>query len=144
MRKRFFERSPARKTKESTKWAWGIGVFLGSLVFLWYGVFSLTGMLWWNSEVAPTQSLNPPKAPQILLPDLSSLDIDKALREMRESEKTKPAPVHQMKEPTQLSDDPRLKAVKCECGCDIVLANCDCPVALKQIEKLGIIKGEIK
>lgn len=144
MRKLLLERSGGRKMKESTKWGWGIGIFLGTIILLWYGVFSLTGMLWWNSEVTPTKSLNPPKAPQIVFPDLSSLDIDKALREMRESQKAKPVPVHQMKGVAQLSDDPRLKAVKCECGCGIVLANCDCPVALKQIEELGIIKGGIE
>ncbi len=113
--------------KESIRWALGIGAFVGFIVILWYAVFSLTGMLWWNSEVTPTKALDPPKAPQIVFPDIPSLQIP-----------------HQMEEPVQLSDDPRLKEVKCECGCDIVLANCDCPFALKQIEELGIIKGGIE
>ncbi len=129
---------------KSTKWALGIGVLVGFIVIFWYGVFGLTGMLWWNSQVIPTRSLDPPKAPRVVLPDLSSLDIDKALRELREPQKIKPVPDHQMKGPAQLSDDPRLILVKCECGCGFVLANCDCPVALKQIEELVIIKGEIE
>ncbi|MFQ6067894.1 MAG: hypothetical protein ACE5K3_11570 [bacterium] len=130
--------------RESAKWALGIGIFLACIILLWYAVFSLTGMLWWNSEVTPAQSLASPRAPKVAVPDLSSLDIDEALRELRESQKTKPVPIHQMKGLAQLSDDPRLKAVKCECGCGIVLANCDCAVALKQMEELGIIKGETK
>ncbi len=129
---------------KSTKWALGIGVLVGFSVILWYGVFSLTGMLWWNSEVTVATSLDPPKAPQIVLPDLSSLDMDRALRGMEESQRTEPIIEHQMKGSVQLSDDPRLILVKCECGCGIVLANCDCPVALKQIEELRIIKGEIE
>ena len=129
---------------KSTKWALGIGVLVGFIVIIWYGVFSLTGMLWWNSEVTVATSLDPPKAPQIVLPDLSSLDMDRALRGMEESQRTEPIIEHQMKGPVQLSDDPRLILVKCECGCGFVLANCDCPVALKQIEELRIIKGEIE
>jgi hypothetical protein len=66
------------------------------------------------------------------------------LGEREESQGTEPVPDYQIKGAVQLSDDRRLKVVKCECGCDIVLANCDCPAALKQIEELGIIKGEIK
>lgn len=62
MRKLLFERSGVRKTKESTRWVWGIGIFLGSIILLWHTVFSLTGMLWWNSEVTPTKLLDPPKA----------------------------------------------------------------------------------
>ncbi len=129
---------------KSTKWALGIAVFVGFIVILWYAVFSLTGMLWWNSEVTAARWLDPPKAPQIVLPDLSSLDIDKASRELREPEKVKPVPDHQMKGPAQLSDDPRLKTIECKCGCGIVLADCSCAVALKQIEELGITKGEIE
>lgn len=129
---------------KSTKWALGIGVLVGFIVIIWYGVFSLTGMLWWNSEVTVATSLDPPKAPQIVLPDLSSLDMDRALRGMEESQRTEPIIEHQMKGSVQLSDDPRLILVKCECGCGFVLANCDCPVALRQIEELGIIKGEIE
>ncbi len=139
------ERSRMKKMKDSTKWAWGIGIFLGSITLLWYAVFSLTGMLWWNSEIIPTKSLDPPKTPQIILPGLSSLNIEKALGEMRKSQKEKSLPDHPMEGPVQLSDDPRLETVKCLCGCDVVLANCSCPVALKQIKELGIrIKGEIK
>ncbi len=130
--------------KESTRWALGIGVFLGFIALLWYAVFSLTGMLWWNSEVTASTSLDPPKAPQFVLPDLSSLNIDRALREMEESQRTELTVEHQMEGPVQLSDDPRLILVKCECGCDIVLADCSCEVALKQIEELGITKGEIE
>jgi len=129
---------------KSTKWASGVGVLVGFIVILWYAAFSLTGMLWWNSEVTAAISLDPPKAPRIVLPDLSSLDIDKALREMEESQKAKSAVEHQMKGPAQLPDDPRLKVVKCKCGCGIVLADCSCAVALKQIEELGITKGEIE
>jgi len=51
-----------QKMKESTKWALGIAIFLGSIILLWYAVFSLTGMLWWNSEIIPVKSLDPPKA----------------------------------------------------------------------------------
>lgn len=51
-----------QKMKESTKWALGIAIFLGSIILLWYAVFSLTGMLWWNSEITPVKSLDPPKA----------------------------------------------------------------------------------
>ena len=51
-----------QKMKESTKWALGIAIFLGSIILLWYAVFNLTGMLWWNSEITPLKSLDPPKA----------------------------------------------------------------------------------
>lgn len=129
---------------KSTKWTLGIAVFVGFIVILWYGVFSLTGMLWWNSEVTAATSLDPPKAPQFILPDLSSLNIDRALRGMEESQRREPIVEHRMKGSVQLSDDPRLKTIECKCGCGIVLANCDCPVALKQIEELGITKGEIE
>ncbi len=129
---------------KSTKWALGVAVFVGFIVVLWYGVFSLTGMLWWNSEVTAARSLDPPKAPQFVLPDLSSLDIDGALREMEEYQRTGPIVEHQMKGPAQLSDDPRLKTVECKCGCGIVLADCSCEVALEQIEELAITKGEIE
>ena len=129
---------------KSTKWALGVAVFVGLIVILWYGVFSLTGMLWWNSEVTGVRSLDPPKAPQFGLPGLSSLDIDRTLREMEEYQRTEPIVEHRMEGPAQLSDDPRLKTVECKCGCGIVLADCDCPVALKQIEELGITKGEIE
>ncbi|KKN09743.1 hypothetical protein LCGC14_1043560 [marine sediment metagenome] len=60
-----------QKMKESTKWALGIAIFLGSIILLWYAVFSLTGMLWWNSEVTPTKLLDPPKA---LLEELGITD----------------------------------------------------------------------
>jgi len=129
---------------KSTKWVLGIAVFVGFIIILWYAVFSLTGMLWWNSEVTAATSLDPPKAPQIVLPDLSSLNIDRALRGMEESQRTEPIVEHQVKGPAQLSDDPRLKRVECKCGCGIVLADCSCAVALKQIEELGITKGEIE
>ena len=129
---------------KSTKWALGIAVFVGFIVILWYAVFSLTGMLWWNSEVTAATWLDPPKAPQFVLPDLSSLDIDRALRGMEESQRTEPIVEHQMKGPLQLSNDPRLKTIECKCGCGIVLADCSCAVALKQIEELGITKGEIE
>ena len=129
---------------KSTKWALGIAVLVGFIVILWYGVFSLTGMLWWNSEVTAARWLDPPKAPQIVLPDLPFLDIDRALRGLEESQRRESIVEHQMKGPLQLSDDPRLKTIECKCGCGIVLADCDCPVALKQIEELGITKGEIE
>jgi len=51
-----------QKMKESTKWALGIAIFLGSIILLWYAVFSLTGMLWLHSEIIPVKSLDPPKA----------------------------------------------------------------------------------
>lgn len=129
---------------KSTKWVLGVAVFVGLIVILWYGVFSLTGMLWWNSEVTAVRSLDPPKAPQSLLPGLSSLDIDRTLRGMEEYQRTEPMVEHRMEGPVQLSDDPRLEAIECECGCGIVLADCSCEVALKQIEELAITKGEIK
>lgn len=141
---RVLEGSRVRKMKESTKWAWGIGAFLGSTAILWYAVFSLTGMLWWNSEVTSAKSLDPPKPPQIALPNLSSLDIVKALGELRESKKREPVLVHKMEGLAELPDDPRLKTIKCRCGCDIMLADCSCSVALRQIKGLGIAKGEIK
>lgn len=130
--------------KKFARWTVGMGVFLGFIVVLWYAVFSLTGMLWWNSEVIPIRSLDPPKAPQFVFPDLSSLDIDRTLRGLEESQRREPIEEHQMKGPVQLSDDPRLKTVECKCGCGIVLADCSCEVALKQIEELGITKGEIE
>ncbi|TET58736.1 hypothetical protein E3J48_08595 [Candidatus Aerophobetes bacterium] len=130
--------------KKFARWTVGVGVFLGSIVVLWYAVFSLTGMLWWNSEVTAATSLDPPKASQFILPDLSSLNIDRALKGMERSQRTEPIVEHQMKGPVQLSDDPRLKTVECNCGCGIVLADCSCAVALKQIEELGITKGEIE
>lgn len=130
--------------KKFARWTVGVGVFLGFIALLWYAVFSLTGMLWWNSEITPVKSLDLPKAPRIILPGLSSLNIDKALGEREESQRTELTVEHQMEGPLQLSDDPRLILVKCECGCDIVLANCSCEVALKQIKELGITKGEIK
>ncbi len=129
---------------KSIKWALGIAVLVGFIIILWYAVFSLTGMLWWNSEVTAATWLDPPKAPQIVFPDLSSLNIDRALRGMEESQRTEPIVEQQMKGPAQLSDDPRLKTVECKCGCGIVLADCSCEVALKQIEELGITKGEIE
>jgi hypothetical protein len=130
--------------KKFARWTVGVGVFLGSIVVLWYGVFSLTGMLWWNSEVTAARSLDPPKASQFILPDLSSLDIDRTLRGLEESQRREPIEEHQMKGPVQLSDDPRLKTVECKCGCGLVLADCSCEVALKQIEELAITKGEIE
>jgi len=139
---RVLEGSRVRKMKESTKWAWGIGAFLGSTAILWYAVFGLTGMLWWNSEVTSAKSLDPPKPPQIALPNLSSLDIEKALGELRESKKREPVLVHKMEGLAELPDDPRLKTIKCRCGCDIMLAACSCSVALRQIKELGIAKGD--
>ncbi len=130
--------------KKFARWTVGVGVFLGSIVVLWYAVFSLTGMLWWNSEVTAARSLDPPKASQFILPDLSSLDIDRTLRGLEESQRREPIEEHQMKGPVQLSDDPRLKTVECKCGCGLVLADCSCEVALKQIEELAITKGEIE
>ncbi len=130
--------------KKFARWTVGIGAFVAFIVILWYGVFSLTGMLWWNSEVTAATSLDPPKASQFILPDLSSLNIDRALKGMERSQRREPIVEHQMKGPVQLSDDPRLKTVECKCGCGLVLADCSCEVALKQIEELGITKGEIE
>ena len=129
---------------KSTKWAVGIGIFVIFIVILWYGVFSLTGMLWWNSEATAAKSLDPPKAPQLILPGLSFLDIDRTFRGLEEYQRTEPKVEHQMKGPVQLSDDPRLKTIECTCGCGIVLVDCSCEVALKQIEELAITKGEIE
>lgn len=118
---------------KSAKWAVGIVVFVGFIAGLWYVIFGLTGMLWWGSETTTTASLDPAEPPQIPLSDLSSLDIDRALREMEES---------QIKAPVGLSDDPRLTTVDCKCGCGIVLMDCDCEVALKQIEEVRTTKGK--
>ncbi len=58
-----------------------------------------------------------------------ALNIDRALREMEECQRTGLTVEYRMEGPVQLSDDPRLRTVECECGCDIVLADCSCEVA---------------
>ncbi len=129
---------------KSTKWALGIAAVVGLLVILWYGIFSPTGMFWRNSEVTATTWLSPPKDAQIALPDVSSRDVDRLLRELQESQRREPMLGPRIKGSARLSDDPRLEIIDCECGCGIVLADCDCEDALRQIEALRTTKENIE